>query len=128
MNTTLKWILTQYQIKKIYFKNKKLYSAHIFSTFDLKSGFWHIQISETDRYKTTFTVLFGQYQWNVMPFDLKNAFSKFQRIMNDKSSKYSKFCIIYIDDNTNIFKLSWWSFQTPQNVLLCCEKNGLVVS
>ena len=39
----------------------------------MKSGFWQIQIEETDRYKTAFTVPFGHYEWNVMPFGLKNA-------------------------------------------------------
>ena len=43
----------------------------------MKSGFWQIQIEETDRYKTAFTVPFGHCEWNVMPFDLKNAPSDF---------------------------------------------------
>jgi hypothetical protein len=51
----------------------------------MKSGFWQIQIDPKDRYKTAFTVPFGQYEWNVMPFGLKNAPSEFQRIMNDIS-------------------------------------------
>ena len=37
------------------------------------SEFWQIQIQESDRYKTAFTVPFGQYEWNVMPFGIKNA-------------------------------------------------------
>jgi hypothetical protein len=83
LNSTLKWI--RYPIP-----NKKdllqiLHSAFIFSKFDMKSGFWQIQIDPKDRYKTAFTVPFGQYEWNVMPFGLKNAPSEFQRIMNDIS-------------------------------------------
>jgi hypothetical protein len=58
-----------------------LHSAFIFSKFDIKSGFWQIQIHYKDRYKTAFTVDFGQYEWNVMPFGLKNAQSEFQSIM-----------------------------------------------
>jgi hypothetical protein len=36
----------------------------------MKSGFWQIQIHPKDRYKTTFTVSFGQYECNVMLFGL----------------------------------------------------------
>ncbi|KAF8105283.1 hypothetical protein N665_0160s0018 [Sinapis alba] len=31
----------------------------------MKSGFWQIQIFEQDKYKTTFTVAFVHYEWNV---------------------------------------------------------------
>ena len=54
---------------------KRLYKTNIFSKFDMKSGFWQIQIAEKDRYKTAFP--FGQYEWNVMPFGLKNTPSEF---------------------------------------------------
>ena len=64
----------------------------------MKSGFWQIQIHPKDRYKTAFIVPFGQYEWTVMPFGLKNAPSEFQRIMNDIYNPYSEFCIVYIDD------------------------------
>ena len=69
---------------------KKLYFAFIILNFDMKSGFWQIQIHSKDRYKTTFTVLFGQHEWNVMKFRLKNVHFKFQRIMNDIFNSYSK--------------------------------------
>ena len=41
----------------------------------MKLGFWQVQIK--DRYKIVFTIPFGHYEWNVMPFDLKNAPSEF---------------------------------------------------
>ena len=62
---------------------QRVSNAKVFSKFDMKSEFWQIQILEKDKYKTTFNVPFGQYEWNVMPFGLKNAPSKFQKIMND---------------------------------------------
>ena len=48
--------------------------------------------------KTIFTIPFRNYEWNVMPFDLKNAHSKFQNIMNDIFNPYTNFSIVYIDD------------------------------
>ena len=64
----------------------------------MKSGFWQIQINEKDRYKTAFTVPFGHYEWNVMPFGLKNAPSEFRNIMNDIFTPFTDFSIVYIDD------------------------------
>jgi hypothetical protein len=73
---------------------QKLHYAFIFSKFFLKLGFWQIQFHPKDRYKTAFAVPFGQYEWNIMPFGLKNSLSSFQRIMNDIFNSYSKFCIL----------------------------------
>lgn len=60
LNQTLKWI--RYLIPNKKDLLQKLCNANIFSKFDMKSGFWQIQIKEEERYKTTFTVPFGQYE------------------------------------------------------------------
>jgi len=96
LSQALQWI--RYPIPNKKDLLNRLNSAKIFSKFDIKLGFWQIQIKEIDRYKTTFTVPFGQYEWNVMSFGLKNAPSEFQKIMNDIFNSYSKFFIVYIDD------------------------------
>nr|KYP52538.1 polyprotein [Cajanus cajan] len=75
LNQALQWI--RYPIPNKKDLLARLHSAKIFSKFDMKSGFWQIQINPSDRYKTAFTVPFGQYGWNVMPFGLKNAPSEF---------------------------------------------------
>ena len=38
------------------------------------------------------------YEWNVVPFGLKNAPSEFQDIMNHIFNPYTEFTIVYIDD------------------------------
>lgn len=63
----------------------------------MKSGFCQIGIVPRDRYKTTFVVPNGQYQWKVMTFGLKNAPSEFQKRMDD-IFKHFPFVIVYIDD------------------------------
>jgi hypothetical protein len=75
----------------------KIGSSNVFNKFDLKSGFWKIGITPKDRFKTTFVVPHGQYQWQVMPFGLKNAPSEFQKRMED-IFKDLDFVIVYIDD------------------------------
>ena len=94
----------------------------------MKPGFWQIQIAEKDRYKTAFAVPFGHYEWNVMPFDLKNAPSEFQNIMNDIFTPYTSFIIIYIDDVLVFSNTINQHFKHLQLFLHVIEKNGLAAS
>ena len=64
----------------------------------MKFGFWKSQIKEENKYKTAFTLPLGHYEWNMMPFGLKNAPSEFQ-------NRISKFSIVYID-NVLIFSIN----------------------
>jgi len=94
----------------------------------MKSEFWQIQIDLKDRYKTTFTVLFGQYKWNVMSFGLKNALSEFQRIMNDIFNAHSKFCTVYIDDVLIFSHSIDQHFKHLHKFFHTAKQNSLVVS
>ena len=126
LNKTLKWIRYPIPNKKDFFQ--KLHSAFIFSKFDMKSGFWQIQIHPKDHYKTAFTVPFGQYEWTVMPFGLKNAFSEFQRIMNDIYNPFSEFCIIYIDDVLIFSQTIDQHFRHLKTFYFATRKAGLAIS
>ncbi|RDY08892.1 hypothetical protein CR513_06827, partial [Mucuna pruriens] len=77
---------------------KRIQDSTIFSKFDLKSGYYQIGVKEENRYKMTFVVPFGHYEWNVMPQGLKNAPSKFQNIMNNIFNQYMDFSLVYLDD------------------------------
>lgn len=64
----------------------------------MKLGFWHIGIKDEERHKTTFVVPHGQYEWNDMPFWLKNALLEFQHKMNKVYKPISEFYPVYIND------------------------------
>ena len=71
LNKVLQWI--RYPIPNKQDLLKRLHSSVIYSKFEMKSGFWQVQIKEEDRYKTAFNVPFGHYEWNVVPFGLKKC-------------------------------------------------------
>ncbi|KAA0058439.1 Enzymatic polyprotein [Cucumis melo var. makuwa] len=126
LNKVLKWI--RYPISNRQDLLKRITLAKVFSKFDMKSGFWQIQIHPADRYKTAFNVPFGQFQWNVMSFGLKNAPSEFQKIMNDIFNQYQEFTIVYIDDVLVFSNTVDQHFKHLKVVLNAIKSNGLVVS
>lgn len=53
--------------------------AKVFSTFDVKNGFWHIELDEESSKLTTFNTPFGRYRWLRLPFGLSSAPEEFKR-------------------------------------------------
>ncbi|GFT93743.1 hypothetical protein TNCV_1693761 [Trichonephila clavipes] len=66
---------------------------------DLRSGYWQIEIDETDREKTAFITPEGLYEFKVMPFGLCNAPATFERMMDNLLRHFKwTMCLCYLDD------------------------------
>ena len=78
----------------------KLAGAKFFSCIDLKNGYWQVEIEESDKHKTAFSVPgVGFYEYNNMTFGLCNAPATFQRLMEQVLYDLNnKICAIYLDD------------------------------
>ena len=77
-----------------------LNGAMIFTSLDLKSGYWQVELDEDSIPYTAFTVgPLGFYECLRMPFGLTNAPATFQRLMeNCLGDLHLNWCIIYLDD------------------------------
>ncbi len=76
-----------------------LSGSQYFSTMDMSSGYWQIELDPNDRKKTAFTTGDGLYHFKVMPMGLKNSPPTFQRLMELvlRGLHWTK-CVIYLDD------------------------------
>ena len=76
-----------------------LLGSQWFSTLDLLSGYWQVEMSPTDREKIAFATPEGLYDFKVMPFGLCNAPSTFQQLMDSLlMDLHWSDCLVYIDD------------------------------
>ena len=81
----------------------QLGNAKYFSTLDLASGYWQVQLHPESRAKSAFVTHQGLYEFRVMPFGLKNAPAVFQRLMQKvlmglNPDTGSNFVSVYLDD------------------------------
>jgi len=67
-----------YLLPNIYDTLDTLAGSRWFSTLDLLSGYWQVEVAEADREKTSFTMRQGLFEFKVMPFRLCNAPVTFQ--------------------------------------------------
>ncbi len=79
-----------------------LRTLRYFSTLDLYSGYWQVEMNEQDIDKTVFVTRQGLFQFTVMPFGLCNAPATFERLMELvlillKDLNW-KACLIYLDN------------------------------
>ncbi|MCG8046017.1 MAG: RNase H-like domain-containing protein, partial [Candidatus Thiodiazotropha endolucinida] len=70
-----------------------------FSSLDMNSGYWQVEVDGSDREKTAFNSRRGLFEFKVMPFGLCNAPATFERLMETVlAGLHWQICLIYLDD------------------------------
>ena len=79
---------------------ESMVGAQFFSSMDLKSGFWQVQILEKSWQYTTFTVgSLGVYEFLRMLYGLCNTLATFQRLMQNCFGELNlTYALVYLDD------------------------------
>ena len=110
----------------------QLEGTKVFSTLDLKSGYWQVGIHPRDREKTAFSVGNGWsrgsalWQFVVMPFGLCNAPATFERLMEYVLRGLNwKTCLVYLDDIIIIGKTFDEHLENLRGVLQRIQAAGL---
>lgn len=100
--------------------------AKYFSTLDLTSGYYQIEVEEKDQHKTAFSTPFGLYEYQRMPMGLKNSPATFQRLMfivfGDMNIEK---LLIYLDDLIVFSKTFDEHLERLQQVFDRLRKHGL---
>ncbi|UYV83328.1 hypothetical protein LAZ67_23000576, partial [Cordylochernes scorpioides] len=106
-----------------------LRGASYYSSMDLRSGYWQIEVDEADHEKTAFITPDGLYEFKVMPFGLCNAPATFERMMDTllRGLKWSmRLC--YLDDIIVFSSTFDEHVRRLELVLRCLSKAGLVLN
>ena len=76
----------------------KLKGYKVFSSLDLTSGYYHIDLTDSAKPKSAFVLSsLGKYQFNRVPFGLAQAPTYFQKLINDVL-RACNFAMFYLDD------------------------------
>lgn len=100
-----------------------------FSVLDLKSGYYQIEMEESDKAKTAFVCPLGFWEFNRMPQGVTNAPSTFQRLMERCMGEMNlKEVLVFIDDLIIFSKSLEEHEERLFKVLTRLKENGLKLS
>ena len=97
-----------------------------FTTLDLASGYWQVELAEEDQQKSAFCTMDGLFEFKVMPFGLYNAPATFQRLMDLVLAGLQwSACLVYLDDIIVLGRDFYGHLQNLQLVLQRIRDAGL---
>ena len=99
-NSKAKGVLTLVPLPKIDEIYAALEGSVVYSTFDMRSGYYRIELTPASKEKSAFVVggpYAGRYQWNRCHFGLTQAPAYFQRVVHEVIEGLS-FAYGYLDD------------------------------
>ena len=113
-----------YSLSKIQDCLNMIKTAKTFNKIDLTSEYWQINVLEKNRHKTAFNIRKNKYEFCVMLFELINASTTFQTVINDMLRFFlNKFVVIYLNDILIYFKNDEKHYEHVKLVMKAFRKN-----
>ena len=101
-------IKNQYPLPRIDDLIDQLRGTRVYSKIDLRIGYHHLRVRETDISKIAFRTRYGHFEFTVMPFGLTNAPVAFMDLMHRVFQPYlDQFFVVFVDDIL-IYSQSEW--------------------
>ena len=97
MALNIRIVTDSYVIPNLHLLNFQLKGRHVFSRLGLVKGYYQVLVNKASPAKTAVVTPFGTFQFNFMPFGLKNAGATIQKLM-DKILGDLDFSFVYLDD------------------------------
>ena len=119
--------LSLYPLPKIDEMFSKLGGARIFSTIDLRSGYYHIGLMRESRAKSAFVVPMGKWQFKSTPFGLSQAPAYFQLLIDKVLMGCSSFAMGYLDDIIIFSKTEEEHLNHLEEIFVRLRKFGLKI-
>ena len=105
-----------------------LNGSSVFTTLDLRSGYWQVDLDAESIPKTAFVCHRGLFEFLRLPFGLTNAPGQFQRLMDYVlGDLIGKVCLVYLDDIIIFSKTKAEHKRHVQMVLDKLDEAGLTV-
>lgn len=125
-----KIIKDRYPLPLIEDQLDRLQNARVFSTLDLKNGFFHVHIDDASIRYTSFVVPDGQYEFLRVPFGLCNSPSVFQRFVNEvfRDLLKQRIVLIYMDDLIVLSENESRGLENLKVVLKTASRAGLTIN
>ena len=117
--------LSLYPLPKIDEMFSKLGGAKIFSTIDLRSGYYHIGLTRESRAKSAFVVPMGKWQFKRTLFGLSQALAYFQLLIDQVLMGCSGFAMGYLDDIIIFSKTEEEHLEHLKEIFVRLRKFGL---